>query len=122
MAKVIDIQQGTIVSPGSGVVDIKFDPPFSEGYVLEIFNLERPILIRVLERNNLHWRGQIWFGDSEVSVPTDAHNHAITLSACAAGHADCVASSPCEATGAFVSIKANRIPVEETYSWIAIGV
>ena len=122
MAKVIDIQQGTIVSPGSGVVDIKFDPPFSEGYVLEIFNLERPILIRVLERNNLHWRGQIWFGDSEVSVPTDAHNHAITLSACAAGHADCVASSPSAGPSATQSISTNIRPFESTFSWIAIGV
>ena len=122
MAKVIDIQQGTIVSPGSGVVDIKFDPPFSEGYVLEIFNLDHPILIRVAERDNTHWRAQIWLGDSEVSVPTDAHNHAITLSACAAGHADCVASSPSAGPSATQSIHTNFRPFESTFSWIAIGV
>ena len=122
MAKVIDIQQGTVVSDINGGVNIKFDPPFSEGYVLEIYHHDHPILIKVMERDNLHWKGEIWHGDDSYSFPSSGHTHAITLSACAAGHANCVASSPCEATGSFASIKANILPADETYSWIAIGV
>ena len=122
MAKVIDIQKGTIVADGSGVVDIKFDPPFSEGYVLEFFSLAYPILIRVLERDNLHWRGQIWCGNSPVSLPTNNHTHTITLSACAAGHADCVAGSPSGGPSETTYRNTNYINFGETFSWIAIGV
>ena len=122
MAKVIDIQQGTVVSDISGQVNIKFDPPFSEGYVLEIYHHDHPILIRVMERDNLHWKGEIWHGDDSYSFPSSGHNHAITLSACAAGHADCVASSPSGGPSAYEPRKTNVQPFEETYSWIAIGV
>ena len=122
MAKVIDIQKGTIVSDIHGWVDIKFDPPFSEGYVLEIYHRDHPILIRVMERDNLHWKGEIWHGDDSYSFPSGSHTHAITLSACAAGHADCVASSPSGGPSATDNILINTIPSDQTYSWIAIGV
>ena len=122
MAKVIDIQKGTVVSDTNGVVNIKFDPPFSEGYVLEIFSLAYPILIRMLKRDNLHWMATIWLGDCSYSVPTNNHNHAITLSACASGHANCVASSPSGGPSATDNILINTIPSDQTYSWIAIGV
>ena len=122
MAKVIDIQKGTIVANGSGIVDIKFDPPFSEGYVLEIFSLAYLILIRMLKRDNLHWMATIWLGDCPYSVPTNNHNHAVTLSACASGHANCVASSPSAGPSATITRRTNDINIEETFSWIAIGV
>ena len=122
MAKVIDIQKGTVVSDSNGVVNIKFDPPFSEGYVLEIYHHDHPILITVSERDNLHWRATIWHGDINHSFPTSTHNHAITLSACAAGHADCVASSPSGGPSATITRRTNDINIEETFSWIAIGV
>ena len=122
MAKVIDIQQGTVVSDINGGVNIKFDPPFSEGYVLEIHSRDHPILIRVTERDNSHWRGQIWHGDGGCQVPNMDHTHAITLSACASGHANCVASSPSGGPSATDNILINSIPSDQTYSWIAIGV
>jgi len=122
VAKVIDVQKGTVESFGDGWVNIIFDPPFSEGYVLEIWHHDCPILIRMWERNNLHWQGQIWAGNSAYSFPTSNHNHAITLSACAAGHADCVAGSPSGDPSATTTRHTN-IPLEfETLSWMAIGV
>ena len=122
MAKVIDVQKGTVESFGDGWVNIIFDPPFSEGYVLEIWHHDHPILIRVWAHDNSHWQGQIWIGDSAYSFPTSNHNHAISLSPCAAGHADCVAGSPSGGPSATITRRTNDINIEETFSWIAIGV
>ena len=122
MAKVLDVQEGEVItSPANGVFDIIFPHPFSEAYVIEIYSLDTCIFLGCIERNNLHWWGQAWHGNVAVNIPNYNHTHSITLSTCAAGHANCVASSPTGGPSSNITANTNEPLYNSTLHWIAIG-
>ena len=122
MAKVIDIQSGQITTNNEGGFFLTFPHPFSEGYIIEFrYDGGKACFIHFTRRDALGCAGSALKITGFQNAGGYNHKHNITLSACASGHANCVASSP---TGGpdvgFPTIQGGPLG-SYTIDWVAIG-
>ena len=122
MAKVIDIQKGQVITDSNAEFTITFPKPFSEGYIIDFrYDGGKPCFVFFSRRDALGCAGKALKITGFQSAGGYNHNHAITLSACAAGHTNCVASSPTGGPSDYFPTLQGGPLGSYTLDWVAIG-